>query len=1026
MMASRSLGRAQNRFSWHLVSSSILLLLQLSTCAGNSGLYPSDVTIRAAVIDDPSDSYSGFQAELLEHLVRFAKEDNVSLHYRKSPVDKRYNLNLDLLKPSGKCEPRDLVSTVEAERNCSDSDIDIIVGDYWTSPGRYKNVDFTPPWLQTSVAILRVAATNNSTNYEVTLLAEAVSLGTPVCMAIQEDEDELSAHKVVVKLHPDLMLVRCAAGAGRDELVSCIDMLKAENCTLWAADEMVIRRHAINDPSLEMTPERIQHQMVAWPVRKSLDPVLAFLLNKWMYAAVSYQITQELYVKYFEEKVCRIGKSGANCDRPCNPDHGRSDSWGRCVCDNIRWAGPDCNRYRPEDLNLIRPKLKVFVYVLLAINLSLILGCSIWLYLHQHTAQVQVSHPLFLVLVLLGCTISSLSIVALAQEDEGHGPVYACMAIPWMYSVGFSITFAALFSKIFHVYSLFTRDISLTRVSGESSIPATSKFSNLVAFKMVFIVVALNVFILTLWTLVDPLHWVRIRTRSDKLKNPLESQGYCSSESWLVFGGLIGALHFALLAVASYICYCARNIPSKYSQHRVIIIALLSNFQMFIVGTPILVVIAGDTELMLLVRSTVVWMNNLVVICLIFGNLIYHTRMKEQDSGSSTSTSKLAILDAVREYSASHQSKNSSSNKSTNNQSLDKFNIFHLPLGAKSRLRQNCVHQGSQSQKTPLSSNRRPPVSVLSMGSVVELGGTRKIPTRTVSWAENVTLSEFAIESDDGTSHPSGSDNGSERFTTNDATQGAPLQPFRRQRLYASDSGTSDDYSSTGSSSVSILISDNSGETLLFHPPHKMLDANQTAPSKPDRLPSQYCVDDSDSQNEGCDNGRSQEKDDLLSLALPASKMPGQIITMPTAEEEKEEIEEEAAASGAAMGKVSDFDLESQSQEGAGALLKQLARGEMLMPLVEVHSRENDSNDGMSAEEQGDSVGRSGRNSFGRSSTGSRESAAPTLPLRHLSDSDISIGSFSDASCECGCKLPSAWSKESTSNQACKHKVGNT
>ena len=102
---------------------------------------------------------------------------------------------------------------------------------------------------------------------------------------------------------------------------------------------MVILRYAINDPSVEMTPERIQHQMLAWPVRKSIDPVLAFLLNKWMYSAVNYQTTQELYVKYFEVKLCRISKSGANCGKPCNPDRGRSDSWGRCVCGNILWDG---------------------------------------------------------------------------------------------------------------------------------------------------------------------------------------------------------------------------------------------------------------------------------------------------------------------------------------------------------------------------------------------------------------------------------------------------------------------------------------------------------------------------------------------------------------------------------------------------------------------------------------------------------------------------------------------------------------
>ena len=104
------------------------------------------------------------------------------------------------------------------------------------STRRFEVVDFTPLWLQTSVATLRVEATNNSTNYEFSLLAEAVLSRTPVCMDIQEDGHELSAHQIVTKLHPDLKLVRCATGASRDELVSCIDILKADNCMMWSAD----------------------------------------------------------------------------------------------------------------------------------------------------------------------------------------------------------------------------------------------------------------------------------------------------------------------------------------------------------------------------------------------------------------------------------------------------------------------------------------------------------------------------------------------------------------------------------------------------------------------------------------------------------------------------------------------------------------------------------------------------------------------------------------------------------------------
>ena len=90
---------------------------------------------------------------------------------------------------------------------------------------------------------------------------------------------------------------------------------------------------------------------------------------------------------------------------------------------------------------MIFTNLKLIAFIMYGINCALIGACSLWLLVYRNTAQVRVSQPFFLLLVLLGCLISSSTILALAQEDEGDGPVVACMAIPWLYSVGFSITF---------------------------------------------------------------------------------------------------------------------------------------------------------------------------------------------------------------------------------------------------------------------------------------------------------------------------------------------------------------------------------------------------------------------------------------------------------------------------------------------------------------------------------------------------------------------------------------------------------
>ena len=78
---------------------------------------------------------------------------------------------------------------------------------------------------------------------------------------------------------------------------------------------------------------------------------------------------------------------------------------------------------------------------MIAINFSMVAGCVIWMWRYRKTVQVSVAQPFFLGLVLLGCLVSTSTIFALGVEDEGNGTVPACMTIPWLYSVGFSITF---------------------------------------------------------------------------------------------------------------------------------------------------------------------------------------------------------------------------------------------------------------------------------------------------------------------------------------------------------------------------------------------------------------------------------------------------------------------------------------------------------------------------------------------------------------------------------------------------------
>ena len=172
----------------------------------------------------------------------------------------------------------------------------------------------------------------------------------------------------------------------------------------------------------------------------------------------------------------------------------------------------------------------------------------------------------------------------MTKEDEGDGPVDACTAIPWLYSLGFSITFGTLFAKIRRVYSIFSQGHQRASMMNANNSTRRASLSFQDTLATIGKVLLLDVVILTLWTVADPVHWRRTVIREDQFGFPLESEGYCTSDKWQLFLGVIIALHIALCAVACYMCYVARNIPNRYSEHKYLTIAMISNLQVYAIG----------------------------------------------------------------------------------------------------------------------------------------------------------------------------------------------------------------------------------------------------------------------------------------------------------------------------------------------------------------------------------------------------------------------------------------------------------
>ena len=685
--------------------------------------------------EDGSLTARGLQMDLLEKLKAFALQDQMELTVELTPF--QYSSNMTYSKAldfiASDCDDDVYVNSTH---NCSS--FDLIIADYFSTPERLVRVDFSPPWLTNAISAMKYvplesdekdhdqdhASTTNATytststsktkgdtttkhhdsetttgrREDITTLTEASQDAHTVCVL-----KGTHSSKVVIDKFQEPMYLQCHTDQ------QCLEHLKYGRCALFARDELVLRNIEFHNHEYVVTRERFNTQYVVWPMPYHLPPLVSYLLKRWIVKAIQNTTMDSLYYKYFERELCPIGTAGEDCQLPCHPEHGQSDMHGKCICDSTKWTGEDCSIEVQEDLNMIPTSLKGLAYALFGINVMVLVVCAVWLISYWNSDQVQASQPFFLLLVLLGCLVSSSTILALAQEDHNEGEGHdLCMFIPWLYSVGFSITFGTLFAKIRRVYVLFTTQATAavavahpTPPSASSvmgfAVPSTThtshnhstanptphhnhhhntlaqsfasstgivlpkpmtmrgsasdrssftehlgphgqrrqrymKISFQETIAVLFVVTMIDVIPLIVWSLTDPLAWERVVIQADQFDVPLASVGHCVCDSWIIFASLIGTLHLSLLATACVLCYKARKIPTMFQEGKFVSLAIMSNLQILIVGVPILVIVGSDTVASFAVRAAIIWMNDLAVILLVFGNLMYSFHMRPTKS----------------------------------------------------------------------------------------------------------------------------------------------------------------------------------------------------------------------------------------------------------------------------------------------------------------------------------------------------------------------------------------------------------
>jgi hypothetical protein len=286
-----------------------------------------------------------------------------------------------------------------------------------------------------------------------------------------------------------------------------------------------------------------------------------------------------------------------------------------------------------EDLNLVSNGVRSICWVASGTVLLFSFYCSLWTIMRRKTPVVRSSQPIFLVILSAGTFIMGCSIIPVTFQEPISQSFLdaACMLDIYLLSVGFSTTFAALFSKTWRINIVYKHSKMFQRVTIR---PRD-------VFLPFAILIALNLAILVTWTFVAPLRWQRIIVEEDMFGQPTESRGTCfnsvqNGSAETIFLWLLGFINLSALLFSSYQSYRARKLPSEYNEAFYLLMTNLAILEGMVLGAPILF-LAGSDPASLCLSSLLVCMYASQCYCLC-SYKVYQDRDRGKASVASDST----------------------------------------------------------------------------------------------------------------------------------------------------------------------------------------------------------------------------------------------------------------------------------------------------------------------------------------------------------------------------------------------------
>ena len=266
------------------------------------------------------------------------------------------------------------------------------------------------------------------------------------------------------------------------------------------------------------------------------------------------------------------------------------------------------------NLNLINNGTRVSGLTLCALVILIALGWMVFTYLHRTAKFVRGSQPPFLYMLCVGVILMAASIIPMSLQEPLPTSALnvSCMSQLWLLSAGFTTAFSALFCKIWRLNKVVRSSMRFRKMHVRIQ-------DVLYPFA---ILLSLNFLLLTVWTAVDPLLWVRTDDANYMTSGQSSrSTGACASSSRkneIIFYTFFCLLNFVALGCANWQSYKARKLQTEFKESTNITVSMLFVTESTLLGLPVLFLVGDDPSAFFLVRSVLITIISLGVLMPIF------------------------------------------------------------------------------------------------------------------------------------------------------------------------------------------------------------------------------------------------------------------------------------------------------------------------------------------------------------------------------------------------------------------------